>query len=291
LIEVLVVIGIISILVGLLLAAVQNVRQAASRSTCLNNLRNIGLALHNFESNYQVFPSNGGWDGQETVISTRGIAVILTVVEGVNPPYATHHDGIGFPNLSPADQTGAWSYSILPFIEQQAVFQDRDWGVGLKLYMCPARRNANPQVCPDEDEYGFYLTGGWAWGKIDYAANWLVMQNRPDCMPISAITDGLTQTVIIGEKAMAPKNYTSGTWYWDEPYFTGGTGGTARDGTLILRDGNDIVFQHNWGSPHSNGCNFMFGDGSVRPLRFETTQVIVAALMSPAGNEVTDGQY
>jgi prepilin-type N-terminal cleavage/methylation domain-containing protein len=65
LIELLVVIGIIAVLAALLMAAVQKARNAAARTACANNLRQIGLALHHFHDVHKVLPSNGGWDGNK----------------------------------------------------------------------------------------------------------------------------------------------------------------------------------------------------------------------------------
>src|SRR5437870_3200285 len=77
LIELLVVIAILGILMALILAAVQRAREAANRVNCANNLRQIGLALHQHHDTYGLFPSNGGWDGRQTIPSVDGTATTI----------------------------------------------------------------------------------------------------------------------------------------------------------------------------------------------------------------------
>jgi prepilin-type N-terminal cleavage/methylation domain-containing protein/prepilin-type processing-associated H-X9-DG protein len=102
LIELLVVIAIIGVLIALLLPAVQKVREAANRTQCANNLKQIGLAMHNFHDTYGVFPNQGGQ-------SWSGIA----------------YDSSGTP-LGTKYQTAGWLFQILPFIEQDNLFKLSD---------------------------------------------------------------------------------------------------------------------------------------------------------------------
>jgi prepilin-type N-terminal cleavage/methylation domain-containing protein/prepilin-type processing-associated H-X9-DG protein len=293
LIELLVVIAIGGILIGLLLAAVQKVREAASRITCANNLKQIGLALHLHHDTYRLFPSNGGWDGRQQIQATDGSWVYVTVQDATLPlPWVL---GVGEPSRPPSDQTGSWAYAILPFIEQQNMHQARDWAEVVKLYACPSRRPALAQQ-PVADEYGSYEGGGWEWGKTDYAANAYAIPNRPRCLPLASFRDGTSHTVLVGEKAMHPKNYTTGTWYWDEPFFTGGSGGTQRgfgqvsdgQGVSVVRDSPDMgfAFRYNWGSAHPSGAQFLFADGSVRTVPYGTPPSQVRAILTPNGGEV-----
>jgi prepilin-type N-terminal cleavage/methylation domain-containing protein/prepilin-type processing-associated H-X9-DG protein len=283
LIELLVVIAIIAVLIGLLLAAVQKAREAASRAACLNNLKQIGLALQMHHDAYGVFPSNGGWDGKQTIPSVGGSPTVVSTTEPSNP---THVWGVGDPGRSPFDQTGSWAYTILPFLEQQAMYQQRAWTLPLKLYACPSRRAAEAQKAPPSDTYGSYSTGGWDWGKIDYAGNGLVITPRPRCVRLAELTDGTSQTVLAGEKAMDPRNYQTGTWFWDEPFFIGGSASTARDGNQVLRDARGVVFFSNWGSAHAGGSQFLFADGSVRLVPYGVRPETVKAFLTPNGGEV-----
>jgi prepilin-type processing-associated H-X9-DG protein len=238
--------------------------------------------LHHHHDAYRVFPSNGGWDGKQQIPTVSGGQTLVETIEKSNPQGFIW--GVGVPNLRPQDQTGSWAYAILPYMEQENMYRQRDWQQPLPLYYCPSRRQPVAQEAFD-DEYGTYLGGGWQWGKTDYAANALVIPNRPKCLSIAGIRDGTAYTILVGEKAMDPKNYDTGTWYWDEPFFTGGNGGTQRDGSHVLRDTKDVDFVFNWGSAHPGGAQFLFADGSVRMIPYDTPQDTVKALLTPDGGE------
>ncbi len=292
LIELLVVLAILAVLLALLLPAVQKVRETAARISCTNHLKQIGLAFHQHHDAYQVFPGNGGWDGKQWIAAADGSSTYVTVKE--NTFSYTFTWGVGEPNRPPHDQTGPWAYALLPFLEQQNVYQARAWTTAVPLYLCPSRgrKGALPAV---NDQFGTYQSGGWAWGKTDYAANAFLVPNRPDCLRIADVLDGTSNTVLAGEKALSPKQYNTGTWYWDEPFFVGGSGGTQRgfgtqpgEGTTLVRDSPDmgLSYRYNWGSPHPGGALFVLADGSVRSLAFATPTATMIALLTPAGGEV-----
>jgi prepilin-type N-terminal cleavage/methylation domain-containing protein/prepilin-type processing-associated H-X9-DG protein len=285
LIELLVVIAIIGVLIGMLLAAIQQVREAANRISCCNQLKQLGLALLHHHDTFSIFPSNGGWDGKQQIRDVHG-NLIVPFTETFAPPNIYKY-GVGAPTLSPQQQTGSWAYAILPFLEQQSQFQNQVWTVPLSLYPCPSRRQPQAQKAT-KDRYGIYNGGGWTWGKIDYSANSLVIPNRPRCVRLAQLTDGTSQTVLLGEKSMNPSNYSTGTWFWDEPFFLGGSQGTQRKGTAILHDSVNmgVNFKNNWGAAHPSGAQFLFADGSVRLLAYETSLDTVAALLTPNGGEV-----
>ncbi len=283
LIELLVVIGIISVLVGLLLPAVQKVRSAVIRSQCANNMRQVGLALHQFHDVNRVFPSNGGWDGKQTITTATGSAFTPTTFD--KTPNELYQWGVGDPRFSPRDQTGSWVYSILTYIEQEAAFRQRSWTAQAPVLLCPGRRSTRPSVMIAEDAFGKYAGGGWEWGKTDYAVNLESFDNRPLCHSTTRFTDGLSNTVLVGEKAYDPSVQRADNWYWDEPYFFGGSKGTSRGGLGLVPDRPGVPYKENWGSPHGSGVQFVFGDGSVRSLSFKTDTDQFAALLTPDGGE------
>ena len=281
LIELLVVIAIIAVLIGLLLPAVQKVREAAYRTECSNHLKQIALAVHNFHNAVGIIPHNGGArPGQPVNVSTYYI----------NPGGAW---GLGEPDASPKDQPGSWAYAILPFVEQEAVFRNKSYQSAVPIYICPARRPATPQPSIREDPvypgWRFNDAGRSPWGKTDYGINRVMVGNRGATpVRLADVRDGTGNTLLVGERSLDVRSYNTGTWYWDEPYATGGSGGTSRVGSAVIQDhagGSDAWFAENWGSPHPAGCQFAFCDGSVRTVRYATPGATVSALLTHRGGE------
>lgn len=289
LLELLLVICIIGVLIALLLPAIQNVREAANLIQCANNLKQIGLALHQFHDANHVLPCNGGWDPAQIVLSSDGHQFVPSTTDLEVPGNPTFSWGFGDPTRAPKDQTGSWGYSILPYIEQQNPFQSQALAVPLPLLICGSRRTAVVQK-PVNDSNANYQGGGWAWGgKTDYAGNSLTIPSRPTCLRLAEFTDGTSNTILIGEKAADPSIMVPQSWYYDEPLFLGGSEGTSRGGVLILPDSIGINYKSNWGSAHRRGAQFLFADSAVHLLSYQTSWQIMSALSTPDGGEPTPG--
>ena len=299
LIELLVVIAIIAILIGLLLPAVQKVREAAARMQSGNNLKQMGLAMHNFNDTNGGLPNNGSWDHN---LQWSGSATNL-------PMFAS------------------WAYKILPYMEQDNLFRNFNNATGVKTYINPGRGGNGVH------SNGFGSTANESRGAwTDYAASWHVINDRgwweqpvqnTGNFSIQTIKDGSSNTILVGEKSLNTNQYpTHNAWDWDEGIRFGGSGGTCRGPTWDAGNGSTVggVFQPNfgawanrqattvqrdgpsifdsppragaiewgaaWGGPFSGGCGFLMADGSVTNIRFGPNRLQMWFRLTPNGGEV-----
>jgi prepilin-type N-terminal cleavage/methylation domain-containing protein/prepilin-type processing-associated H-X9-DG protein len=237
LIELLVVIAIIAILIGLLLPAVQKVRESAARSSNNNNLHQIGIGSHAYHEVTGTLPNNG----DNTTNST----------------------------------TWCWAFQILPYIEQGNMYNSRTPGVGVKTYMDPSRGRSPTFVTSggnfpaDNNTPNHTIYYG---AFTDYAINWESFVNDHNVrVPMQRITNlaGTSNTILVGEKSMDPNNYNNNnSSNWDECIYSGGYGGTGRGDRNILQDAIGVNYGNNWGSPHPGGCPFLMCDGSVKNVNY-----------------------
>jgi prepilin-type N-terminal cleavage/methylation domain-containing protein/prepilin-type processing-associated H-X9-DG protein len=277
LIELLVVIAIIAVLIGLLLPAVQRVREAANRLQCQNNLKQIGLAFHAHHTQHGYFPT-GGWDWWS----------IPTYVEG--------RPAIG------AQQQAGWGFQILPFIEGENIWKGgaavsdtararAAVGAPLPLFFCPSRRL--PQTYTVSIP-GYFDGGPVTTALTDYgASNWeltgVVRQYLPN--RIVDIRDGTSSTLLLGEKRLNlaflgqiqkddDTGYASG---WDPDTIRQTEITPAPDYYAPSGDGG-----RRFGSSHPGRFNAVFADGSVRPISYSIDGTLFRYLGDKADGQAID---
>jgi len=333
LIELLVVIAIIAILIGLLLPAVQKIREAANRMKCSNNLKQFGLALHNYHDVNGRFPP-GGMFGQDA--------------NGNYPPS----------NQDWNSNQGTWIVFTLPFIEQDNLYRqlnprlsvvdsvDPLWTrvnpnnnvtrlnasqLRLSILRCPSDdydRNATVSnyvgsLGPARDNSGFGCDPYNIWGLGDQGApgspgvvygygptanngddwnlnNFRGVFNRiGDEITMSSITDGLSNTIMVGESLPKMHDHLAQNLWWDF------NGGVAHASTIVpinqRSDGTSDCsppaysprnWNVSWGfkSRHSGGANFLFGDASVHFLR-DSIDMRTYQLLGCRNDGQTPGNY
>jgi prepilin-type N-terminal cleavage/methylation domain-containing protein/prepilin-type processing-associated H-X9-DG protein len=278
LIELLVVIAIIAILMGLLVPAVQKVREAAARTQCANHLKQIGLAFHTHHDVLKRFPDGGEhWD----------IRIFDRVMSG-STPAATPFQNWG------------WGYQILPYIEQENVWKHPDnvtvRSALVPIYFCPSRRapmqiNGNGMIdyagnagTEDlilkgivTDLQGTAALGNGTDGLVVRRPGGGPMRSGP--VRLAQIPDGSSNTLLVAERRMRTdkigqsqpdddQGFTSG---WDRDIARWGISPPAQD-----RPGEAGDYQ--FGSAHNSGFNAVFGDGSVRHLPYSIQSSNIAPL-------------
>jgi prepilin-type N-terminal cleavage/methylation domain-containing protein len=300
LIELLVVIAIIAILIGLLLPAVQKVREAAARTKSQNNLKQMGLACHNFHDVKGRLPYPGWRDP------------------------ATTNGGLANANI---DRSGSWCYQIFPFMELDALY--RSWTFTAPFpgtytqHLIPVPMF----ICPGRDRGPGFKTGGTVPGPVsDYAMNTRV--NKPDGykpnvwsatsgtynakdakVTIQTIPDGSSNTALIGEKALSLDEQGADDTgdRFDEAIPIGGYASLGRRGnydttnaSFVLVTDTQAVYgacgstgtvycsdQH-FGAPWGGGVHFVMGDGAVRSVNYNIDPLTLGLILNSNDGQVAN---
>jgi len=300
LIELLVVIAIIAILIGLLLPAVQKVREAAARMQCTNNLKQMALAIHSHNDSKGKLPPGNVWWGS-------------------NNSYGT-----------------GWAIEILPYMEQDNLYKQYNQTVvnensanlavvqtSVKTYMCPSDVSANQLQPPDSGNASAiqYRTSSYRGnagmtnlttgnGFMDIGGGPPTTSIVPLRGPLHIIgvsglqpeslvniTDGTSNTLLVGE--YTTRTHIRRTSFWAYSYtsyalssVTGLAGASAYltndyDGCVAVANADNC--KRAWSSFHTGGMNFALCDGSVRFFSQTTDPVILGYMASISGGEVIPG--
>ncbi len=303
LVELLVVIAIIGILMGLLLPAVQQVREAARRTECSNNIRQLGLALHNFESAHRHLPT--GWQVDELPTGLTGLGE-----EGL--------PGWG------------WATKILPYLEQGNVHRQFDFSLALDdeafestrehviaTFLCPS--DPSDEVMPwdwiaeefdhdhphdpfapgpfapgligddghdHDDLYVSRCNYSGVFGSLEIEGN----EDRGDGLffrnskiRFKNITDGLSNTLMCGERLGTRGTVT---WVGADPHIEEGPARIVGVTDHLLNDEEHGHFE-DFASAHPQGALFLSADGSVRLMPDFVDEELYRALSTRSGGEVT----
>ncbi|HVW00620.1 MAG TPA: DUF1559 domain-containing protein [Planctomycetaceae bacterium] len=292
LIELLVVIAIIAVLVALLLPAVQQAREAARRTQCRNNLKQLGLALHNYESSARVFPPGyiaASTAAKDTTPGWAWGAMILPYMD-----QGAIYSRLNF-NLAVADPTNAvaTSTAVNGFLCPSDLVQP----VPFNLYSDPPTNSA---VVMQATASSYAAIAGDSNSVLGNAAtkttqsfNGVFYVNSGT--KIGDITDGTSMTILVGERAWAMVN---GVWIGAPNTALPESGvrnpftphNSTTTGILVLAHTSNINNTASAGmddssSLHVGGAQFLFGDGSVHFLSNNVSSVVFKAYGTKAGNE------
>jgi prepilin-type N-terminal cleavage/methylation domain-containing protein/prepilin-type processing-associated H-X9-DG protein len=275
LIELLVVISIIGVLIALLLPAVQRAREAARRIQCVNNLKQIGLALHSYQDAHGCLPS--GYT------------------------YALGYQWGGF----------GWATMILPGVEQKSLFNAANFDLPLwsdanttvattaiNFYLCPSDETSQGRSLV-RDPYKYAMAsyvGSFGPGDLDVQPeDRRGLFSRNSCTKFAEVTDGLSQTLAVAERhnGKFPKVIGSEGHVFAETVWVGAIMEDYKDAhghTTLFVTGHTPTSpsfdDQDAASRHDGGTNFAFLDGSVRFIKNSIDLKVYQSLSTRAGGEV-----
>ena len=287
LIELLVVIAIIAVLIALLLPAVQQAREAARRTQCKNNMKQLGLAMHNYHDTAQQFPLNSSFGGTVT-LNRSGYVGMLPYLDQT-PMYNQMNlnlSGLVAPNL-------AFSQTILPALicpsdadgrRMSTTGQDAGSGIALApsdyAFSMGDYSNATQNTTTLTPQLPMYANGVTSSGRGMFSrGSW---SSR-----IAEVTDGMSNTIAIGE--------TIGSWCgwqvgWGFQCFATTAHSINYSNSTLKLVTAASVGNHDacigFRSQHVGGAHFLLGDGSVRFISENISGLTYNALVSRAGSEV-----
>ena len=280
LIELLVVIAIIAVLIGLLLPAVQKVREAAARMSCTNNLKQIGIAMHASHDSTGTFPFE---DGPGGVVATTPPSIFVQIL-----PYI-EQDNL-YKQMSAQAGGGLTKWIGNQTLANQTI---------IKNFLCPARRSGTGLGKVD---YAGAYNGGISESDItNYVAEATgyksILNTQGTTLSIVMNGAGTANTLLLGHKILRPKNYAgvpstvanpcptgtsckdlgwavtlkSQTGYdhmrWCDTYAGGSNGHFG-----LYKDDNNVDENH-FGGAHTGGCPMLWADGSVRLYTYGYTAI------------------
>lgn len=294
LIELLVVIAIIAVLIALLLPAVQQAREAARRSQCKNNMKQIGLALHNYHDTFNAFP------------------VSL---------YGGYGDTAGVGGWTQTSKSWGWPVRVLPYLDQAPLYNLVNPGVNtiaasgqiatvVPVFNCPSDPVGNR-----EPENHSYITGNivcalsnykgvmgsdWNWGAYtnnvvapgdSFTDNNGVLYTLDyrDYKKVSKVTDGMSNTMFVGETVCNKNFAVDGTGPGNNWMNAASTcAATAVPLNVFNSNSSGGAWDVRWsfGSSHVGGAHFTMGDGAVRFLSTNISLVTYRGLSTISGAEV-----
>jgi len=286
LIELLVVIAIIAILIGLLLPAVQKVREAAARAQCTNNLKQFGLALHNYHDVNFMFPPGGFYNGNWS--DERGSWLVFTLpyleqdtlYKAFPQPLLTTPNSVG----SVLDNPNNINYGVVRGARPKYLRCPSD-GFNIDQSLSNYAGSLGPQCAPGPCGYNPFQqycnqpAWGYGWspdhGNTTDASQVRGMFNRLGAkINMASVSDGLSNTIAVGEILPQEHDHAISPYNWMR--FNGGSSHVS----TIVPINYKIDPSANWCSPaatfrgnwnvswgfkshHTGGANFLFGDGSV----------------------------